>query len=195
MSFTRDSNSSHNDHNLFEVAYALKRQFGEGGIYQGLPLVNFADNHDVPRVASILSNAAHLYPLQLLLFTVPGVPSIYYGSEWGLLGTKGPTSDAALRPALTPEALPQAGSHPDLFLVVKRLIELRQDIAALRLGDYREMRVASNQLAFSRSFEGETVLVAVNIASEAATLRASNWRCLEGRIERGRDVYGSGWKT
>lgn len=170
--------SSHNDSNLFEVAYSLKREFGEGGVYKHLPLLNFADNHDVPRLASILTNPAHLYPLYLLLFTVPGVPSVYYGSEWGVTGTKAADSDAPLRPTLSPEGLPQAGAHPDLFPVIQRFIRLRQDSPVLRLGDYREVHVAAEQLAFTRSYENETVLVAINIGAEGVTLElplAGTW--------------------
>ena len=74
------------DTNYFEIAYALNRQFGRDGIYRGLPLYNFVDNHDVDRVASRLNKAEHLYPLYCLLFTMPGIPSIYYGSEWGISG-------------------------------------------------------------------------------------------------------------
>ncbi|MXQ12337.1 alpha-amylase family glycosyl hydrolase [Microvirga makkahensis] len=54
--------SSHNDRNLFEVAHSLTRQFGHGGLYEGLLLYNFADNHDVERIASRLKEAGHLYP-------------------------------------------------------------------------------------------------------------------------------------
>ncbi len=86
--------SSLNDANYHEIAYALQRQAGVGGIYQGLKLYNFADNHDVTRVSSQLQSAAHLYPLYALLFSMPGMPSIYYGSEFGLLGEKNDHSDA-----------------------------------------------------------------------------------------------------
>jgi cyclomaltodextrinase len=91
--------SSHNDHNYFEIAYSLNRQFGRDGIYRGLPLYSFADNHDVTRVASILGEPAHLYTLYALLLAMPGVPSIYYGSEVGVEGRKiphrcGPRSNA-----------------------------------------------------------------------------------------------------
>ncbi|MFY0574859.1 alpha-amylase family glycosyl hydrolase [Cystobacter fuscus] len=78
--------SSLNDRNYFEIAYSLQRQFGENGIYRDLLLYNFVDNHDVNRIASTLKDPAHLLPLHLMLFTIPGVPSIYYGSEWGQEG-------------------------------------------------------------------------------------------------------------
>ena len=72
--------SSHNDRNYFELSHTLKRQFGDdgnGGLYRDLPLYTFADNHDVPRIASLLHEPAHLYPLHILLLTMPGVPSLY----------------------------------------------------------------------------------------------------------------------
>ena len=55
--------SSHVDKNYFEIAYSLNRQFGKDGLYRQIPLYNFADNHDVDRVASVLRNPDHLYPL------------------------------------------------------------------------------------------------------------------------------------
>ncbi len=88
------------DKNYFEIAYSLKRQFGKGGMYRNLTLYNFADNHDVDRVASSLKNQQHLYPLYCLMFTMPGIPSIYYGSEWGLEGSRTPSDDRPLRPTL-----------------------------------------------------------------------------------------------
>ena len=142
--------SSHNDQNYFELAYTLNRQFGPEGIYRGLALYTFADNHDVDRVASILKNPAHLYPLYVLLMTMPGVPSIYYGSEWGIEGRKGATTDAPLRPALDPATLPEHAPHPELHGLIKSLIAIRSRFAAIRRGDYAQLHVASEQFAFIR---------------------------------------------
>ncbi len=172
--------SSHNDRNYFELAHTLKRQFGEGGIYRDLQLYTFADNHDVPRVASTLNEPAHLHPLHILLLTMPGAPSLYYGSEWGVTGEKAPTSDAPLRPPLTPETLESVGRHPDLFPVVQELIKLRRELPALGCGDYYEQHAASEQLVFTRTWEDETVLVAVNascetVALELPVLAGSTW--------------------
>ena len=142
--------SSHNDANYFEIAYSLNRQFGEEGIYQGLPLYSFADNHDVDRVASILKESAHLYPLAVLLFAMPGIPSIYYGSEWGIGGRKTEGSDAALRPELDLAALRRSAPQPDLPAAIRRLAAVRRDSPALREGDYRQLLVSAKQLAFAR---------------------------------------------
>lgn len=163
--------SSHNDRNYFEVAYSLNREFGEHGVYRDLPLYTFVDNHDVPRIASTLHEPAHLYPLHVLLFTLPGVPSLYYGSEWGVEGRKAPASDAPLRPTLSPSQLHNVGTHPGLYPVVKTLIELRHRLSALKYGDYRERLVASEQFVFSRTHEAQTVLVAVNSSHQPVTVK------------------------
>jgi glycosidase len=162
--------SSHNDRNYFELAFSLNRQFGEGGIYAGLPLYNFADNHDVTRVASTLREPAHLYPLHALLFTVPGVPSVYYGSEWGIAGTKRNGDDRPLRPHLRLPDARRAAPHPDLAAAIARFARIRAGSRALRRGSYRQLHVAPEQLAFARQLEGETVVVAVNAAAAPATV-------------------------
>ena len=92
--------SAHNDHNYFELAHTVDyvhRAVGDAG-----KLYTFADNHDVERIASKVRNKAHLLPLYVLLYGLPGIPSIYCGSEFGLEGRKGhgAEADAPLRPML-----------------------------------------------------------------------------------------------
>ncbi len=164
--------SSHNDRNYFEIAYTLNRQFGPEGIYRGLALYSFADNHDVTRVASILKNRAHLYPLYVLLMTMPGVPSIYYGSEWGIEGSKISGTDAPLRPALDPASLPRQSCHPELYAWIKSLIAIRRRFPALRRGDYAQLHVAHEQFAFIRRDAGaSSIIVAINASEHPVDLR------------------------
>lgn len=94
--------SGHNDHNYFEIAHTVKRLYGMGGNRpDGLKLYNFVDNHDVERIYTKLNNKAHFAPVHVLLYTLPGVPSVYYGSEFGIEGKKERYSDDSLRPALS----------------------------------------------------------------------------------------------
>jgi cyclomaltodextrinase / maltogenic alpha-amylase / neopullulanase len=164
--------SSHVDANYFELAYALNRQFGDFGLYRGLPLYNFADNHDVDRVASNLKDPAHLYPLHLLLFTIPGVPSIYYGSEWGIQGARCNGSDRELRPSWE-QILALAAANRDLEPVIARLAQVRRNSPALARGSYRPLHVAAQQLAFMRESDGERVLVISNAAAAAVSQELS----------------------
>ncbi|HMD90427.1 MAG TPA: alpha-amylase family glycosyl hydrolase [Anaerolineaceae bacterium] len=163
--------SSHIDHNYFEIAYALNRQFGPDGVYQGLSLYAFADNHDVNRVASSLTNAAHLYPLYCLLFSLPGVPSIYYGSEWGISGKRTRYSDLPLRPQLNLEEAIQTAPQPRLPVDLARLAGIRKNSVALREGNYEQLLVQNEQLVFTRQADAERVIVAVNAAEKPVTIR------------------------
>ncbi|HEY9855893.1 MAG TPA: alpha-glucosidase C-terminal domain-containing protein, partial [Stenomitos sp.] len=120
----------------------------------------------VDRIASRLHEASHLYPLHALLFTVPGVPSLYYGSEWGLLGKKSHQSDAPLRPIFHPRQGAQQGSQPDLPAAIARFARLRHRHRALRHGGYRQLHVSKEQLVFMRELADERLVVAVNSADQ-----------------------------
>ncbi len=181
--------SSLNDRNYFEIAYALRRQFEGRGIYAGLPLYAFADNHDVDRVASVLRNRGHLYPLYALLLTMPGVPSVYYGSEWGLEGARGDGDDAPLRPRLDLSSVAGDGSAPELAAAIARLTRIRAASPALRRGSYRQLHVAHEQLAFARETDDERVVVLLNAAAEAATLDVP-----APRVGTWGDLLNPGWR-
>ncbi|MGC4120258.1 MAG: alpha-amylase family glycosyl hydrolase [Myxococcales bacterium] len=175
--------SSLNDKNYFEIAYALNRQFGNGGLYRDVPLYAFVDNHDVDRAATSLRRREDLPLLYSLLFTMPGVPSVYYGSEFGLQGKRTATDDRALRPSLTVE---EAASRGDRALcgTLQRLAAQRHASPALRRGDYTQLHVALEQLAFQRSSPEQTVVVVLNSSEKAAVLelpvRGSRLRDLAG---------------
>ena len=158
--------SSLNDGNYFEIAYGLNQQFGEQGQYRDLLLYNFVDNHDVDRVASKLRKPAHLFPLYILLFTMPGLPSIYYGSEWGITGIKEKWSDDQLRPTLDISKLKNDSPKPDLAAAISRLSQIRDNSRALKSGKYREIFLDHQQMVFLREVEGEKVLVALNSSEE-----------------------------
>ena len=181
--------SSHNDKNYFEIAYTLNRQSGADGIYRDLDLYTFVDNHDVDRVASTLTEPAHLYPLHILLLTMPGLPSIYYGSEWGMTGRRSPTSDATLRPALSPAIMRKHASHPDLHRAIKMLVALRRQHEALRTGGYTQLHVSHEQFAFMRGHGSAALVVAVNAFEESADLSLQIPGLTDGHLV---DVLNSG---
>ncbi len=154
--------SSHNDKNYFEIAHSMQRQFANGGIYQNLCLYNFLDNHDVNRIGSTLRNPAHLYNAYTVMFTMPGVPSIYYGSEWAIEGMRTRESDSMLRPCLdldTPLAKTQA-----IVPHIGRLSALRRSFPALCTGKYENVLIRNEQLVFKRFTDNQTIVVALNIS-------------------------------
>lgn len=174
--------SSHNDKNYFEIAYSLNRQFGAEGIYKDLELFSFADNHDVDRIASTLIEPAHLYPLYILLMTMPGIPSLYYGSEWGMAGKRTPTSDAVLRPATSPARMRAQAPHPDLHRAIKELIALRRRHEALRSGVYQQIHLAHEQFAFMRGKGIGALVVVVNAAETSAKITLNLFGAADGRL-------------
>ena len=149
--------SSFNSMNLFEIGHSLQRQFGpeQWTLYRGKHLLSFLDNHDVTRIASMLNDPKHLVPAYGILFGMPGVPALYYGSEWGIQGRKD-QGDDALRPAL------EKPEWNDLTDHIAALAKARKESPALCSGSYRNVVLTNRQIIFERCWENERVLVAVN---------------------------------
>lgn len=156
--------SSFNSMNMFEINHSLLRQFGpeDWTLYRGKHLLSFVDNHDVTRVASILQNKAHLPLIYALAFGMPGIPCVYYGSEWGAEGDKS-QGDPALRLSYDE---PQWNELTD-FLA--RLTEAKKKSQALNYGGFRSIVLTNKQCIFERKSEQERVLVAINADSEDYT--------------------------
>lgn len=159
--------SSHNEKNYFEIAYSLNRQFGNGGIYKNLDLYNFVDNHDVNRIASVLKVPDYIYNVYTILFTMPGVPSIYYGSEYGIEGVKGNGTDAPLRPELNLEDIPNDNK---LLELIKKLSAIRRKYKELQYGSYEQVLVKNQQFAYSRTFKDEKIVIALNLDKKESKL-------------------------
>ncbi len=138
--------SGHNDHNYFEIAHTIRRQAELRD--RGIGLYSFVDNHDVERIYTKLRNKAHYLPVHVLLYTLPGIPSVYYGSEFAVEGRKERGSDASLRPCLDLEAL-QKRDDPHCALIAA-LGKIHRDEKALSYGDYRELQLTTTQYAFAR---------------------------------------------
>ncbi|MBQ9242370.1 MAG: alpha-amylase [Proteobacteria bacterium] len=161
--------SSHNDGNFHEIAYSLNRQFGAGGIYRGLEMYSFVDNHDVDRIATKLKSPYSLYSVYALMFFMPGCPSIYYGSEWGICGRKGRGYDAdvAIRPAVSASALSvgqvrESLEAASLEEALCRFSRVRRREPALCHGAYRQIAVTPQTLSFERVYGMDTVLCLIS---------------------------------
>ena len=154
--------SGHNDHNYFEIAHTIKRL---NGIVGDKKLYTFCDNHDVARIYSKLNNKAHMYNVAILVYTVPGIPSIYYGSEFGIPGNKENGSDWNLRPDLNLADFNEKDELPALYTT---LGHLKQRFPELTYGDYRELYLTTGQFAFARCLDGHAVVTALNNADNGA---------------------------
>lgn len=149
--------SSFNSSNMHEISYSLNRQFGSENwcLYTNKHLLSFVDNHDVSRIATILADKNHLPLIYALLFSMPAIPSIYYGSEWGCEGNKS-DGDDALRPSFE-NPMPN-----ELTDFIKKLIKAKKESSALNYGSYRNILIQPKQLIFERKCDTERVIVAIN---------------------------------
>lgn len=161
--------SSFNDNNFFEIAHALKRLFDDKvGICRGQLLQLFNENHDVSRILSTLKDPSDWYPLHFLFYALPGIPSLYYGEEWGFSAVKGNKEDSNLRPPIEqvpPHDLPE----PHFFGTLEHLSGLRLSQKALLEGGYKEIEVASRRLAFKRTHASGDLVVLINGEKDPST--------------------------
>ena len=147
--------------NMFEIIHSLQQQFGPEPWcrYKDMHLMSFVDNHDVTRVASVLTNSMHLPLIYTLAFGMPGFPQIYYGSEWGAKATK-QEGDPALRACFEKPEWNELTDH------IAKLTEIKKNSRALNYGSFRSVLLTNKQCIFERKTEGERVLVAINADSE-----------------------------
>ena len=150
--------SAVNSQNMFEIIHSLLRLFGpeDWTVARGAHLLSFVDNHDVTRIASIIQNPENLKACYGLLFGMPGIPCVYYGSEWGMKGDKA-QGDGALRPAI------ERPEWNDLTDFISRLAEAKKSSKALNYGGFKSLLLTNKQCVFERNCDGERVLVAINL--------------------------------
>ena len=153
--------SSFNSMNMFEIIHSLMRQFGpeQWTLYKGKHLLSFVDNHDVSRIASILQKPEHLPLIYALAYGMPGIPCVYYGSEWGVKGDKH-NGDPSLRLSY------EQPEWNELTDFIAALTEAKKNSKALNYGDFRSVLLTNKQCIFERKVEGERVLVAINADGE-----------------------------
>ncbi len=160
--------SAHNDHNYFEVAHTIKYVNDMTG--GKLRLYTFVDNHDVERIYTKLSNKAHFVPVHIMLYTLPGIPSIYYGSEFGIEGRKERSSDDSLRPSLNFDDYKNAINTNPCTKLISALGKIRQNTPALSYGEYKELELQTTHFAYSRTLDGKSVIITVNNSDNAVTM-------------------------
>ena len=149
--------SSFNCMNMFEINHSLLRQFGPENwtIYRGKHLLSFVDNHDVSRVATILNKEEHLPLIYGMLFGMPGIPCVYYGSEWGAKGDKS-QGDPSLRLSY------EKPEWNELTELISKLAVIKKESKALNYGDFRSVLLTNEQCIFERKTDEERMLVAIN---------------------------------
>ena len=169
--------SSFNSMNMFEIVHSLLRQFGPENwtLYKGKHLLSFVDNHDVSRIASTLSRPEHLKLIYTPMFGMPGIPTIYYGSEWGEKADKS-QGDPALRPCF------DSPNWNELTDVIAALCKAREGSKALSYGGFSSLLLTNRQCIFEREADGDRMIVVIN--ADENSFHAD----FNARAGRGKDV-------
>ena len=141
----------------------VTRLIDDVGIDNALMNWIYLENHDTARLATAVPDEASRRLAQVLQFTLPGAPNLYYGGELDMTGGDDPEMRAPMRwDLVTPRNAALAWT--------KRLIAMRRGHRALRVGNYRT--ISSDRLfAFERHTDraADTVLVVVNAGDETVT--------------------------
>ena len=159
--------SGHNDHNYFEIAHTMRRLQGLCGDTR---LYTFSDNHDVERLPNKLRNRAHIRHIAILVYTLWGIPSIYYGSEFGIEGKKEWGSDWPLRPCLDLADYEGALEANPITSVYAALGRLKAAEPALTYGKPQELLLTTERYAFARVLDGRALVTVLNNADAPARL-------------------------
>ena len=159
--------SGHNDHNYFEIAHSVKRLLGICGDYR---LYTFMDNHDVERIYSKLNNKEHMGLVTLLVYTLYGIPSMYYGSEFGIEGKKEQGSDWNLRPHLELADYADAYTNNPITALCVKLGELKKQYPELSEGRYQELSLTNRQFAYARALSETAMITLLNCDDEPTTI-------------------------
>ena len=182
--------SALNSDNLFEIEHSLERQFGSQPwcLYTGKHLFNFVDNHDVVRAYTALQNKDKLFAMYAILYTMPGIPCVYYGSECAAEGDKS-DNDYKLRPCIDDI---DKNKRPDLMKWVQKLNTIRKESRALSYGSYDKCVLSNKYMCYKREKDAERIYCAFNISGEDITVRveeAEGTDLLTGEVRNLNDIY------
>ena len=159
--------SGHNDHNYFEIAHTMRRL---QGLCHDTRLYTFSDNHDVERLPNKLRNKAHIRHIAILVYTLWGIPSIYYGSEFGIEGKKEWGSDWPLRPCLELSDYADAERTNPVTSVYKVLGKCKAELPEMTYGEVKELQLTTQCYAFARVLDGKAVVAVLNNGDTPAQL-------------------------
>lgn len=160
--------SSHNDRNYFEIAHSIEYQHGQ---YGNLYMYNFLDNHDVSRLMSVLKDPARVECCYTMMYGMFGVPSVYYGSEFGIYGAKGTGADAdvPVRPCLDLNNIPDR--NDELLKHISALGAIRLSSPAIQSGGFSKMELRNQTFSFKREKDGEEIYILLNVSDGDYTFR------------------------
>jgi cyclomaltodextrinase len=161
--------SSLNDANFYELAAALNRH---NAFLEAFAPLNFVGNHDVTRLASKLKNPDRLPLALVVLLTVGGTPSIYYGDEQAFRGIKEDRAggDDAVRPSFSAKPADLAKAGWPIYHLHRELIGLRRRHPWLHRARTKVFKLSNEHLVYEATADTEAITIALNLSAQTATL-------------------------
>jgi glycosidase len=166
--------SSLMDRNFFELDHALGRH--NAFLDEGLLPQTFVGNHDVTRIATAVGDAGRLGHALAVLFSIAGVPSVYYGDEQAFQGLKEQRAggDDEIRPAFPDSPAELAAPGWPVYRLHQRLIGFRRRhpwlVRARTTTEYLTATAMALRVVpgpgFEAPGEGDEVLLLLNTGDE-----------------------------
>ena len=140
------------------------------------------------RSYTALQNNDLIFNMYAILYTMPGIPCIYYGSECAAEGDKS-DNDYKLRPCIDDV---DKNKRPDLLKFIQKLNAIRRSCRALSYGSYEKCVLSNKYMCYKRELDGERIYCAFNISGEDVTVRveeAEGTDLLTGEVRNLNDIY------
>lgn len=156
-----------------EAMLMYRQMVEDAGIEHILRAWLTLDNHDTPRLASVLKSGRQQALARILQFTLPGSVGLYYGSEFALKGMTDPQQRATM-------PWHQLEKPPAIFLLHEKLAQVRKECRALRIGDFKALH-SGQTFSFMRTTDrvSDTIIVCANPSLEKKT---ASIQVRDGRI-------------
>lgn len=165
--------SSISDANFFELAWALDRH---NDYLDSFTPLTFIGNHDVTRIASALEDSRHLPHALVVLLTMGGTPSIYYGDEQGYTGVKENRAggDDAIRPEFPAQGPSGLSPHGwPAYRLHQELIGLRRRHSWLHKARTTTLKLTNTFYVYETRSGDESLVVALNLDETSAEYTVS----------------------
>ncbi len=156
-SFFRANNTSKIKYNVEEFKFEISKLLVQYPKHLTKNLFNLLDSHDTERFLNVVDGNIDVAKLAyILLFTFPGSPCIYYGSEIGMIG--GEHSNRQ------PMIWEKEKQNQDLISLIKKLVDLRKVHESFKTENFKwvDIDTNTNTLMYKKESEEEILYVILN---------------------------------
>ncbi len=158
----------------------------------------FLDNHDMERFVSVIGEDMNKYKMAMsLLFTIRGIPQLYYGTEIWMKNFKDP-NDGMVRLDFPGGFVGDASNkfiasgrnatEQEAFNFVKVLANFRKKSSALQSGKLMQWLPQDGLYVYFRFDNNQTIMVVINTSDKAKEVQFKNYTECTNKYSKGTDV-------